>query len=132
MREIQIGGEVFQVRGLKLSEISTKSFRRLGYGRFAFRPELDGEDPDKRLSEIMDVALMAVLGEQGYKAADEAGGVAALGKIYKAIMAETYGESGEEKNSSPAGSGSATPGGSTTAPAAASGPAAPASPAAST
>jgi len=127
MREIEIGGKVFEVRGLRLSEICDKKMRRLGYGRFAFRPEINGDDQD-RLGEIMDVALMAVLGAEGCEAVDRAGGVKGLQAAWKAIMAETYGGEDEEKNSSGAGSGSATPSAETTAPPAGDTSAAPSAP----
>lgn len=122
MREITIGNQTFEIRGLRLSEVSSAKMRKLGYGRFAFRPELGeaGDERIDRLAEVMDAALVAVLGKEGYEQVDQAGGVSGLQAAWQAIMAETYGAPGSEKNSSTAGSGSATPGGSTTAAPAAS------------
>lgn len=118
MREITIGGEAFAVRGLRLSEVSSAKMRKLGYGRFFFAPELSPGAPDQqeRMGEIMDAALNLVLGKQGMEKIDAAGGVLGLQAAFKAILAETYGAPGEEKNSSGAGSGSATPGDRTGAP----------------
>jgi hypothetical protein len=132
VREITINGKTFEIRGLRLSEVSSSKMKKLGYGRFAFRPELGaaGEERLERLADVMDAALVAVLGKDGYEQVDQAGGVSGLQAAWQAVMAETYGEFGAEKNSSPAGSGSPTPGGSTTAGPAAS--PASAAPAAST
>lgn len=116
MRRIEINGQTIEVRGLRLSEVSSKKMRSLGYGRFLFAPELNGAgDQQERMSEIMDAALVNVLGKDGYDRVDLAGGVAGLRAVFKAIIAETYGDPGEEKNSSSAGSGPTTPGGSNTA-----------------
>jgi hypothetical protein len=110
MAEIEIGGQRFTVRGLRLSEVSAKKMRSLGYGRFFIAPALDGhEDQQERMGEIMDAALLIVLGRDGYEAVDKAGGLKGLQSAWRAVMAETYGLPGEEKNSSSAGSGSATP-----------------------
>lgn len=116
MRQIEINGQMFEVRGLRLSEVSAKKMRSLGYGRFLFAPDFAGaEDQQERMSEIMDAALVAVLGKDGCERVDQAGGVAGLRAVFRAIIAETYGDAGEEKNSSAAGSGATTPGGSNTA-----------------
>jgi hypothetical protein len=117
MREITIGNQTFEIRGLRLSEVSSSKMKKLGYGRFAFRPEIgpEGDERLERLADVMDAALLAVLGKDGYERIDQAGGVSGLQAAWQAIMAETYGVPGAEKNSSAAGSGSATPGGSTTA-----------------
>jgi hypothetical protein len=110
MREVKLNGQKFEVRGLRLSEVSEKKMRKLGYGRFAFRPDVkDGDDQQERLAEIMDAALVPVLGVDGYAAVDRAGGVKGLQKAWRAIMAETYGTEDEEKNLSSAGSGSQAP-----------------------
>ena len=113
MREIEIGGKKFEIRGLRLAEVTTKAMRKLGYGRFSFRPELGEGDQEKLLAEIMDAALLPVLGQDGYDQVDRAGGVKGLQSAWKAVMAETYGTEDAEKNFSAAGSGSATPGGET-------------------
>ncbi len=117
MREITIGNQTFEIRGLRLSEVSSAKMRKLGYGRFAFRPDLGsaGGERLERLAEVMDAALFAVLGKEVYEQVDQAGGIAGLQDAWQAVMAETYGDSGAEKNFSTAGSGSPTPGGSTTA-----------------
>lgn len=116
MREIDIGGKIFEVRSLRASELASKKMRALGYGRFALKPNLEGENTEQRLADVMDAALIVVLGEDGYQAVDAAGGVRGLSAAWQSIMAETYGSADEEKNSSGAGSGSATPGAATTAP----------------
>jgi hypothetical protein len=117
MRRVEVGGEIFEVRGLRLSEVSAAKMRKLGYGRFRFRPELkEGDDLDKQLSEIMDAALMTALGEAVYWRVDEAGGLSGLSKVWRAIVDETYGIEGEEKNSLSAGNGNAIPSESPTAP----------------
>ncbi|MCU0589862.1 MAG: hypothetical protein MUC57_00100 [Desulfobacterales bacterium] len=123
VREIEIGGEKFTARGLRLSEVSAAKMRKLGYGRFLFVPEITpgADDQQERMGEIMDAALSAVFGKEGIERIDRAGGVKGLHDAFRAIIAETYGTPGEEKNSSSAGSGSTTPGGPNTAePAAAS------------
>jgi hypothetical protein len=125
MRQININGQTFEVRSLRRAEINKKQFRQLGYGRFVFTPELGDGDTQERLAEIMDVALLAVLGQEGCAAVDAAGGVRGLQAAWRAIVDETYGTAGAEKNSSGAGSGSATPGAATTAPHAAAASAAP-------
>lgn len=111
MREIEIGGKKFTVRGLRLSEVGAAKMRKLGYGRFLFVPEITpgADDQQERMGEIMDAALVAVFGKAGIEEIDQAGGVAGLQAAFKAILADTYGTQGEEKNSSGAGSGSATP-----------------------
>jgi hypothetical protein len=115
VRTVVINGAEFEVRGLRLSEVGKKGMRKLGYGRFAFKPDLGDGDVEERLGEIMDEALLAVLGKDGYEAVDQAGGVQGLREVWQAIIAETYGTRDEEKNSSGAGSGSAIPGAVTTA-----------------
>jgi hypothetical protein len=111
MKQITINGQSFEVRGLRLSELTGKKMRALGYGRFSFKPALEkAEDPDARLGEIMDAALLPVLGKEGYAEVDQAGGVKGLEQAWLAILAETYGSGTEEKNSPSAGSGTATPG----------------------
>lgn len=117
MGEIEIGGKKFAVRGLRLSEVGASKMRKLGYGRFQFAPEIpEGVDQQERLGEIMDAALVAVLGRDGVEDVDRAGGVKGLQAAWRAIMAETYGTLEQEKNLSGAGSGSATPSAETTAP----------------
>lgn len=117
MRAVDVNGVRFEVRGLRLSEVCEKKMRKLGYGRFLFAPDIEAAaDKQERMGEIMDAALLAVLGRDGYEQVDAAGGVAGLQVVFKAIIAETYGGPGEEKNSSPAGSGTATPSGSKDAP----------------
>jgi hypothetical protein len=116
MREVTVNGRIFEVRGLRLSEVSATKMRKLGYGRFIFKPDLkDGDDMQERMGEIMDAALLTVLGRDGCEQVDQAGGVAGLQTVFRAIIAETYGGAGEEKNLSSAGSGPTTPGGSNTA-----------------
>jgi hypothetical protein len=112
MREVNIGGKNFEVRGLRLSEVSASKMRKLGYGRFLFVPDIapGAEDQQERMGEIMDAALIAVFGKDGVEEIDRCGGVKGLQSAFRAILAETYSEPGEEKNLSDAGSGSATPG----------------------
>jgi hypothetical protein len=121
MREITIGNQTFEIRGLRLSEVSLSKMRKLGFGRFLFNPaiEIGSADQQERMGEIMDTALQLVLGKDGVERVDQAGGVSGLHAAFRAIIAETYGTPGEEKNSSPAGSGPATPSGPPTAAAAA-------------
>jgi hypothetical protein len=123
VREIEVNGKKFGVRGLRLSEIGKDKMKKLGYGRFIFaanmNPQPDGEDPpdqQDRMGEIMDAALVAVFGKETVDDIDKAGGVGGLRTAWQAIIAETYGDRDEEKNSPPAGSGKSTPSGLPTAP----------------
>jgi hypothetical protein len=116
MREVLVNGVKFEVRGLRLSEVSARNMRKLGYGRFVFKPELNGNgDTEKLLGDIMDAALYPVLGQEGYEEVDAAGGLRGLQQVWRAILNETYGTPGEEKNSLSAGNGKPTPSGSPTA-----------------
>jgi hypothetical protein len=135
MREIEIGAKKFTARALRLSERKAHGLDAYGYGRYYYQPPTaeGGAGIDMELAEAgMDLVLGLVFSESELAEIDALGGMRALNLAHLAIVKETYGSGDEEKNSSPAGSGSATPGGSITAPPAASGQGASAPPAAST
>ena len=134
MREIEIGGKKFQVRSIRAEERTEHNLAKYGYGLFSYdTPKLAEGAVDEALwEEGFGVVMGALFSERELKELDLAGGLKGLRRAWLAVIAETYGGGDEEKNSSPAGSGSATPSGSDTAPSAASASAASAPPAAST
>ena len=100
MREIEIEGKKFQIRGLKRSEIRENNLWILGYRRNMFQPpetENGKLDVDK-LEEGQDKVLEVVLGQARIDELDEIGGNGAMITAWNAIVGETYGVKAEEKN----------------------------------
>ena len=107
MREVKLSSGVsVEVRAL------TKRERRKVMAELA--PETAEQVMEEVLALVLEPVMVAALEDMPY--ADTLA-------VYRAVMAETHGIRDEEKNSSPAGSGSKTPGGPTIAADAASAPA---------
>ena len=100
MREVPINGRVFEARALKLKEIRKHGLGDYGYSLNRYNPNDDNGELDLDKQETgMEIAIKAIFGDDGVERIDEAGGVAALREVWFAIIAETYGSYGEEKNS---------------------------------
>lgn len=118
MREVKIDGldSPVRIRSIRKSE-QAAGLDQHGYHLLFYSPPMlpDG-NPDRARTEAgIDLVLAAVLGPETIKSIDEAGGAAALRRVWYEIIKETYGDKGEEKNSSPAGNGKPTPSGPPTA-----------------
>jgi hypothetical protein len=119
MREVKIDGldKPVKIRSIRRSE-QVGGLDQYGYHLLFYSPSSGvlGEEIDREKAEKgMDLVLAAVLGPQVVQEVDEAGGSAALRKVWLEIIRETYGSKDEEKNSLPAGNSIPTPSGSPTA-----------------
>jgi len=89
MREVQIEGHTFQIRGLRRGEL--KALRR---DKGITLLDLDLQN----VEEAQDIVFDMVLSEEDVKTLDGLENAAAL-KVWQAILKETYGAGDEEKNS---------------------------------
>jgi hypothetical protein len=106
MREIKLGGDVYQVRGLIRRDL-TAELKKLGYSRWGWEPPTgeDGEVDSDKSGVGMDLILETVLGEEKTKEIEEKHSLAGLRNVWRGILKETYGAEDEEKNSSKSGRG---------------------------
>jgi hypothetical protein len=114
MREVKIDGldKTVKIRSIKRSE-QAGGLDQCGYHLLFYSPPMlpDGSADRLKTEEGIDLVLNAVIGADVIKAVDDAGGAAALRKVWFEIIKETYGSKEEEKNLSPAGNLTPTPSG---------------------
>lgn len=105
MRKVKVEETEFAVRPLRRKEMEEKGLAEYGIKPFFYKPPTldDGAaeadkmvDVDKVVAGQKLVLDLAV--EGGLDAVDAVGGNPAINKVYDAIIAETYGLKGEEKN----------------------------------
>ncbi len=99
MRKVIIGEKTIEVRPLTRGEI--KKLKPLGYSCLACHPNFD--DPDA----VVEEALKAMLDQETIEYLDDFP-AADTRKVWKELLAETYGNKEEEKNSSSTGGGTTT------------------------
>lgn len=87
MRELEINGQIFKARPLKRKEV--KQIKADGFNMF----KLEVEKADDAVDAIFDIAFTP----EEIQQIDELDNADAL-KIFKAVLAETYGDPEEEKN----------------------------------
>lgn len=87
MRELELNGQTFQVRALKRKEV--KQIKADGFNLF----ELEPATADDCVDAVFDIAFTP----EEIQQIDELDNQDAL-KIFKAVLAETFGDSEEEKN----------------------------------
>ncbi len=110
MREVDINGKKFEVRGLRRKERCAHGLDRYGYGRFFYSiPETADGKLDREAAETgLDIVLDLILGADAVEEIDSLAGMSGLAAAHMAIIKETYGARDEEKNSPPSGAGPQT------------------------
>lgn len=120
MREVLIEKKTFTVRSLRRKEMREHNLAQYGITPSMFTPVMkeDGKTVDVELHERgQEKVIDLVLDDQGgVDAVDQAGGNAGLRDVWIAIVKETYGAVGEEKNLPTSGGGAQTGSASTIAP----------------
>lgn len=104
MRQITIGGETFEVRGLTRGEV--RDLRAAGLNLMTMTPDT--------VDDVMDAVFGLVFSEEDNRRVDALPN-RDVGRLLGAVIAETYGSRDEEKNLSPSGGGPQTPTGGNTA-----------------
>ncbi|MBI9092198.1 MAG: hypothetical protein JEZ12_23545 [Desulfobacterium sp.] len=89
MREVKIGDKVIEIRSLTKKEI--KQLKEHGYTYLGCRPNMDN------LEGVIDDAFDVVLDKETINYLDDKP-MSDTKKVWGAILKETYGDPGEEKN----------------------------------
>lgn len=106
MREIDINGMKFEVRGLKGKEIKAMKKAGLPITRIGLNLQAD-KDGLNQLDNIIDAAFEKIFPEATLNQVEDLGNTDQL-ELWKAIQAETFGSPVEEKNLSTSGDGEPT------------------------
>jgi len=96
MRQIKIDGKTYEVRALRRAEIRALSDLGIGSARF----ELDRERFDETMDRVLETQFLP-------DDLDELENPL-LVELFEAVISETWGNIGEEKNSKRSGNGSQT------------------------